>query len=84
MSNADSSNLSSGWSGAEDVTEEEVISKINEAEIQADLKDLEEMRVTSAPVKRIGLQHTPAKNAAAKRIHKIKLQKNARKAQRGK
>lgn len=62
----------------------DIIENITREEIQEDLKSIEEMREDTAPVKQKGLRHAVAKNALIKRKHKIKLQTEARKAQRGK
>lgn len=55
--------------------------EVTEEEIQEDLKEIGEM-IGIAKVK--GLRHQPPQNKDAKRKHKIQLQKEARKAQRGK
>lgn len=58
--------------------------EVTEEEIQEDLKSIEEMIGDGNPTKVKGLRHTPSMNADKKRKHKIKLQKEARKKQRGK
>lgn len=58
--------------------------EVTEEEIQADLKEINEMKVDATPMKVKGLRHQPPQNKDAKRKHKIQLQKEARKAQRGK
>lgn len=65
------------------MTENDIEEDITVEEIQEDIEAINTMKEESIePAKKKRLRNEPAKNAVAKRKHKIKIQKESRKTNR--